>query len=240
MASPQKKLLRHFARQNYQNCFHMQEKNTKSWLDVWKSLSDRFRGKVLTQLLPQSLHRAPGRTALPSTASDWLLISIFTPSFNSLKKNQIEGRHFQTSFPGIPQIFCNLFGTSSGGGFGVFSMLSFVQSHPRLERIVGLQPCPCGFPLLLTPLQITPKALLRAAHLINLQLFFVSFFFLAQIEFLAVPEWVEVLRASKKELCSCTGRQQEQQAEGTSLPCVSRQDKTWPGAGTQVHFLHCR
>lgn len=179
MASPQKKLLRHFARQNYQNCFHMQEKSMKSWLDVWKGLSDRFRGKVLTQLLPQSLHRAPGRTALPSTASDWLLISIFTPSFNSLKKNQIEGRHFQTSFPGIPQIFCNLFATSSGGGFGVFSMLSFVQSHPRLERIVGLQPCPCGFPLLLTPLQITPKALLRTAHLINLQLFFVSFFFLS-------------------------------------------------------------
>lgn len=37
MAWPQKKLLRHSARQKYQNCFHMQEKKKmNSRLDVWK------------------------------------------------------------------------------------------------------------------------------------------------------------------------------------------------------------
>lgn len=132
MASPQKKLLRHFARQNYQNCFHLQEKKYEITTGHMEELSDRFRGEgpdTAAASESQSLHRVSGRTALPSTASDWLLISSF-PSFNSLKKSQVEGRHFHTSFPGIPQILCNLFGTSSGGGFGIFNMLSLFSHIP--------------------------------------------------------------------------------------------------------------
>lgn len=82
-----------------------------------EELSDRFRWKVLTHLLPQSPRAWTERTALPPTARDWLLMSISTPSFNSLKKSQVKGRHFHTFFfPEIPQILHNL-----GVGFGVLA-----------------------------------------------------------------------------------------------------------------------
>lgn len=134
MAWPQKKLLRHSARQKYQNCFHMQEKKKKliqDWTygrDLWQVQTEGPEAAASAE--SYSLHRASGRTAVPSTARDWLLISIFTASFNILKKSQANSRHFHTVFPGIPQISYNLLDTSSGGGFWVFSMLPLLSHIP--------------------------------------------------------------------------------------------------------------
>lgn len=120
-----------------------------------EELSDRFRSKVLKQLLlqsPTSLRRASGRRALPSAASrgttNWLLIRTFTPCCNSLKKRQANSRHFHTVFPGIPQIFSNLFGNF------FFFYVVLLRLHPRLERGL-LSHCPSPtVSLLLKSLQI--------------------------------------------------------------------------------------
>lgn len=138
-----------------------------------EELSDRFRSKVLKQLLlqsPASLCRASGRTALPSAASgettNWLLTSTFTPCCNSLKKSQVNSRHFHTVFPGIPQIFSNWYIIWGWvlRAWVVFCQVVILKLHLRLER--GLLAYSTGFPFI-EIFTDNPKSTPRAALLLN-------------------------------------------------------------------------
>lgn len=134
-----------------------------------EELSDRFRWKVLTQLLPQkegSLHRAPGRTALPSTASDWLLISIFTPSFNSLKKSQVEGRHFHTFlFQEFPKYFFISLVHHPGVGLG-FSARCHCSVTSQLREDCWLTALLLWFPPFINISADNPKSTPKSSSII--------------------------------------------------------------------------
>lgn len=170
MASPQKKLLRHFTRQNYQNCFHLQEKNIKSWQDVWKSSLTGSDGRSWHSCC---LRRKAACTEplagqlFPPQQVTGCLSAFLLPLSTAWRRARLRAGIFTPFFSrNSPNIFSFLWYIIRGWVWG-FQHAVIVQSHPSLERIVGLQPCSCGFPLLLTSLQITPKALLRAAPSFN-------------------------------------------------------------------------
>lgn len=129
---------------------HAGRKNIKWRLDIWKSFLTGSDQRSWHSCCLRVLHRAPGRTALPSTASDWLLISI-SPSFNILKKSQVKAfSHFFSQE--FPKYFTIYLIHHLGVGFGFLgcchcSVTSQVREDCCLTALL------MWFPLLLTSLQ---------------------------------------------------------------------------------------